>query len=190
MTRHECLLTLSQPCVASFGGDQFKDHQMHLLAGYFAMFYFSINAGSVFSTILTPKLRAEVQCFGDEECYPLAFGLPAILMIIAVVIFMLGKRLYVIQIPERNIVLDAFRATKIGLKHKLGRLLGRQGTSSLVCPAHPYPLPGAHHLHWLDPAAKTYGQGFIGDLKMVFRVLVIFLPMPVYWALFDQQVLN
>ena len=29
---------------------------------------------------------------------------------------------------------------------------------------------------------------FIGDVKAVMKVLFMFLPLPVYWALFEQQV--
>lgn len=41
--------------------------------------------------------------------------------------------------------------------------------------------------HWLDYAEAKYGQQLINDIKSVFRVLVLFLPLPVFWALFDQQ---
>lgn len=41
--------------------------------------------------------------------------------------------------------------------------------------------------HWLDYAEAKYGQQLINDIKSVLRVLVLFLPLPVFWALFDQQ---
>ena len=53
------------------------------------MFYFAINAGSLISTFLTPIFRADVDCYPNEEgpefdeCYALAFGVPAALMILA-----------------------------------------------------------------------------------------------------------
>lgn len=46
-----------KPCVSAFGGDQFTEAKVHLLPIFFSVFYFSINAGSVLSTILTPILR-------------------------------------------------------------------------------------------------------------------------------------
>jgi dipeptide/tripeptide permease len=61
--------------------------QAHLLGGYFALFYAAINSGSLISILLTPKLRADVQCFGLDECFPLAFGIPAALMAIATIFF-------------------------------------------------------------------------------------------------------
>lgn len=73
-----------KPCVSSFGGDQFVlPQQTKQLGQFFSIFYFSINAGSLISTYLTPILRLDVHCLGADSCYPLAFGVPALLMIIA-----------------------------------------------------------------------------------------------------------
>ena len=51
-----------------------------LLEKFFSVFYFSINAGAVLSTFLTPELRA-TSCLGQYTCFPAAFGLPAVLMV-------------------------------------------------------------------------------------------------------------
>lgn len=74
-----------KPCVSSFGGDQFElPAQEVYLQKFFSIFYFSINAGSLISTSLTPELRKGVHCFGQDTCFPLAFGVPAILMIVSI----------------------------------------------------------------------------------------------------------
>ena len=74
-----------KPCVSAFGGDQFvRPQQDRQLGAFFSVFYFSINAGSLISTFITPILREDVHCFDKDSCYPLAFGVPAILMIVAV----------------------------------------------------------------------------------------------------------
>jgi len=74
-----------KPCVSAFGGDQFKmPEQVKQAATFFSLFYFAINCGSLISTTVTPILREDVHCFGEQECYSLAFGLPAILMILSV----------------------------------------------------------------------------------------------------------
>lgn len=76
-----------KPCVSAFGGDQFKlPEQAAQFATFFSLFYFTINFGSLISTALTPVLRTNVHCFG-YECYSLAFGIPAILMIISIGMF-------------------------------------------------------------------------------------------------------
>ena len=47
-----------KPCVSGFGGDQFQlPEQERQLQTFFTVFYFSINAGSFISTIVTPILR-------------------------------------------------------------------------------------------------------------------------------------
>jgi dipeptide/tripeptide permease len=48
-----------KPCVAPFGGDQFVSWQTRMISIFFSVFYFSINAGSIISTLITPLLRRE-----------------------------------------------------------------------------------------------------------------------------------
>lgn len=74
-----------KPCVSAFGGDQFKlPQQARQLETFFSLFYFAINAGSLISTSLTPVLREDVHCFGNNDCYSLAFGVPGALMIVSI----------------------------------------------------------------------------------------------------------
>lgn len=74
-----------KPCVSAFGGEQFvRPQQDKQLEQFFSVFYFAINAGSLISTFVTPILREDVHCFGSNSCFPLAFGVPALLMIVAV----------------------------------------------------------------------------------------------------------
>ncbi len=71
--------------------------------------------------IITPKLRADVSCFGSNECYPLAFGLPAILMTVALIIFVIGRSTYVINVPERNVIVDTVKAIWIAGRQRYQR---------------------------------------------------------------------
>lgn len=74
-----------KPCVSAFGGDQFKmPEQAKQLATFFSLFYMAINAGSLLSTTLTPILREDVHCFGEETCFSLAFGVPGALMVVSI----------------------------------------------------------------------------------------------------------
>ena len=80
-----------KPCVSAIVGDQFGASNQHLLARVFSWFYFSINAGSAFSTLLIPWLL-------DRYGPKVAFGTPGIFMVIATVIFWFGRRKFV-RIP-------------------------------------------------------------------------------------------
>jgi solute carrier family 15 (oligopeptide transporter), member 1 len=92
-----------KPCVAAFGGEQFKlPQQAKQLGIFFSIFYFAINLGSFISTSVTPILREDIHCFGQNDCFPLGFGLPAALMAVSIVIFLGGKFLYKIVPPQGN----------------------------------------------------------------------------------------
>lgn len=105
-----------KPCVAAFGGDQFKlPEQVKQMATFFSLFYFAINSGSFISTSITPILRQDVSCFGDDDCYSLAFGVPGVLMIVSIFIFIFGKFLYKINPPSGNMVVQVSKCIGVSL---------------------------------------------------------------------------
>ena len=81
-----------KPCVSAHVGDQFTEQNKHLLPRVFSWFYFSINFGSFFSTIITPIL---LDRFGPHWGPHLAFGLPGLLMCLATFVFWLGRNKFV-----------------------------------------------------------------------------------------------
>jgi POT family proton-dependent oligopeptide transporter len=77
-----------KPLVASFVGDQFDDRNKHLAKLVFDAFYWIINFGSFFASLLMPVFLAS---WGPR----IAFGIPGALMFIATLVLWLGKRMYV-----------------------------------------------------------------------------------------------
>jgi POT family proton-dependent oligopeptide transporter len=77
-----------KPCVSANVGDQFGESNKHLISKTFSWFYFSINFGSFFSTLLIPWL---LKAYGPH----IAFGLPGLLMLIATIIFYAGRKQFV-----------------------------------------------------------------------------------------------
>lgn len=74
-----------KPCVSALACDQFKlPEQSAQMDTFFSWFYFAINVSVLLSSFITPFLRENVHCFGENHCYSLAFGVPAILMIISI----------------------------------------------------------------------------------------------------------
>lgn len=103
-----------KPCVAAFGGEQFTlPQQAKQLGIFFSLFYFSINLGSFVSTSVTPILRENVKCFGMNDCFPFGFGLPAALMAVSIVIFLLGKFLYKIVPPQGNMFVKVWKCVGV-----------------------------------------------------------------------------
>ncbi len=86
-----------KPCVSSNVGDQFGPKNAHLIPKVYGWFYFSINFGSFFSTLLTPKLLSgfELGSFKFAGSPGWAFGIPGILMAVATLVFWLGRYKYV-----------------------------------------------------------------------------------------------
>ncbi len=49
---------------------------------------------------------------------------------------------------------------------------------------------GVKYDHWLEFAGDKFDQELIENIKQVLRVLLLYVPIPIFWALFDQQVLH
>ncbi len=99
-----------KPCVSANVGDQFGATNQHLLPRVFSWFYFSINFGSAFSTLLIPWMLDPYRVPADQAAHlpawlvgtlerlhgpDIAFGTPGILMLIATVVFWLGRNRFV-----------------------------------------------------------------------------------------------
>ncbi len=74
-----------KPCVSAHVGDQFGPKNEKLLERVFGWFYFAINLGSFVSTLLTPLVL-------DRLGPRVAFGIPGVLMVLATVVFWMGRR--------------------------------------------------------------------------------------------------
>uniref|UniRef100_A0A674ET80 Solute carrier family 15 member 1 n=1 Tax=Salmo trutta TaxID=8032 RepID=A0A674ET80_SALTR len=161
-----------KPCVAAFGGDQFQDHQAKQRSTFFSVFYLCINGGSLLSTIITPILRGqECGIHSQQKCYPLAFGVPAALMVVALVVFIIGSGMYHKTEPQGNIMLDVCKCIGFAIKNRF-----RHRSSS-------YPK----RMHWMDWAEEKYEKLLIAQIKMVLKVLFLYIPLPMFWTLFDQK---
>ena len=181
-----------KPCVSAFGGDQIeltlpptamRDEVLRL---FFSAFYFAINLGSVFSTIFTPMVRSAFTYFW-------AFSLPAALMVISLGVFLLGSPQYVHQPPSGNPLTTVVRIVICAIWPNSnvpeeprwgssGKPLQQRRSKRQILP------PGATvERHWLDAAVPRFGSEAVEEVKLLLRVLVVFLPIPIFWSLFDQQ---
>lgn len=77
-----------KPCVSAHVGDQFEEWNKSLLEKMFGYFYFSINLGAAVSTLLIPIM---LEKFGPH----VAFGLPGFLMLLATIVFWMGRKKFI-----------------------------------------------------------------------------------------------
>ncbi|PAA74382.1 hypothetical protein BOX15_Mlig029362g1, partial [Macrostomum lignano] len=155
-----------KPCVAAFGGDQVGKENEEVLDGFFAMFYMCINIGAFASQLITPILREQVKCV-DDSCYPLGFGVPAIAFGLCYVLFLAGTRTYKIYPKPTSPMLN--KAMKVIFSGKLWRRKEEAFDESKAT------------------EEEKADRAFIEDVRVAVQVLLLFLPFPIYWALFDQQ---
>ncbi len=107
-----------KPCVSAHVGDQFGSANKHMLSKVYQWFYFSINAGSFVSTLLTPWL---LQHYGPHW----AFGIPGVLMALATILFWMGRHVFV-HIPPggASFLKETFSWTGISALLKLSVIFG------------------------------------------------------------------
>ncbi len=126
-----------KPCVSANVGDQFGSSNQHLLPRVFSWFYFSINSGSAVSTLLIPWLLDPFKASaGMTEALPawmvrllerihgpdIAFGTPGVLMLVATVIFWMGRKKFV-HLPPAGLNNYVRELTKGENLKALGNLL-------------------------------------------------------------------
>jgi dipeptide/tripeptide permease len=116
-----------KPCISSFCGDQLDPNNEKKREQFFSVFYVCINVGAVISSFMTPQwarperhddipANESVGCFGHHtDCYPKAFGIPSILMLVALFLFVLGTKFYTINGVKSN-VFTKFIKTTIGIE--------------------------------------------------------------------------
>jgi POT family proton-dependent oligopeptide transporter len=145
-----------KPCVSAHVGDQFRPDQKDSLKKVFDLFYWMINFGSFFSTMITPWT---LKAYGPG----IAFGVPGILMLVATIIFWMGRNHYVHVPPTGKnphgtgrVLLSAFK--------NMGNGNG-----------------------FLNGAKKDHPEDAVDAVKAAFGVGKIFIAVTIFWALFDQH---
>jgi POT family proton-dependent oligopeptide transporter len=228
-----------KPCVSANVGDQFTAKNSHLVSRIFQIFYFSINFGSFFASLLTPWLFKR---YGAA----VAFGVPGVLMALATVVFWMGRNKFVRVPPKPGgklglldflassllasplLVLVAVGATvaeeivQAAMSDKAGAVAAAFG--HIAIRFWPHALVGCagfvvggvifsvrqkieqdtgffavllycwRHRHaraagedFWTPARTRFGEEAAEGPPAVFRIIVVFSMVSVFWALFDQH---
>jgi len=189
--------------VASFVGDQFDQRTKHLAKLVFDAFYWIINFGSFFASLLMPIFLRQL---GPA----VAFGIPGILMFIATIVFWAGRRHYIIVPPSppnpdsfTRVVRTALTRAKPG-QGRPGLVLAVAGVALALAALLLIPslglvialclgilalLGGTGIGTWiqLERARGLHSDEAIDGVRAVLRVLVAFALVTPFWSLFDQK---
>ncbi len=149
-------------CVSANVGDQFDKSNQHLMSKVYGWFYFSINSGSIFSTILIPILYHK---YGPE----IAFGVPGILMCLATFTFWIGRKKYV-RVKPTGIKKENFMSiTFYAITQSIKKIFTKNDLTV-----------------W-QIVAKKYSAEAIDGVQAVYRILMVFAFTPIFWAMWDQN---
>ena len=198
-----CLIALGsggiKPCVSAFVGDQFDQTNKHRAKVVFDAFYWIINFGSFFASLLMPVF---LRSLGPA----IAFGVPGALMFISTVILWLGRKRYVMVPPAPPDPHSFLNVSRTALASGTPGL-ALAGVGVLVAGLAFVLLPGFENLVkavclalvaviafggtgvWLqlEGARGRHPNEAVEGVRSVLRVLVLFALVTPFWSLFDQK---
>jgi POT family proton-dependent oligopeptide transporter len=192
-----------KPLVSSFMGDQFDQTNKHKAKLVFDAFYWIINFGSFFASLLMPLFLRD---YGPA----VAFGIPGILMFIATVVFWGGRKKYVNVPPSphnphsfMHVVRTALLARQPGAGRPglvvavigvIGALVSLAMSPSwgfviAACTALVLLLAfgGIGTSMQLERARGIHPDVAVDGVRSVLRILIVFALVTPFWSLFDQK---
>jgi dipeptide/tripeptide permease len=116
----------------------------------------------------------------NKDCYPLAYGIATGVLIISFVIFMGGSPFYRKSIHDgeeqfakkENVLTQNIKCVYSALKNRFKDRKNKEKTKKD---------------HWLDYADESYSKELTNGVKILFRIIVVFLPLPLFWGVYEQQ---
>ncbi len=192
-----------KPLVSAFVGDQFDQTNKHKAKVVYDAFYWTINFGSFFASLLMPIFLRK---FGPS----VAFGIPGVLMAIATFIFWMGRRKYV-HVPPTPPNPDSFlRVVRTALfterdgQGRPGLMLAAVGAvlalislafmpqlgfviAVLVAMGLVIAFAGMGASMQLERARATHPDASVEGVRAVLRILIVFALVTPFWSLFDQK---
>jgi POT family proton-dependent oligopeptide transporter len=192
-----------KPLVASFMGDQFDQSNKPLAKLAFDAFYWIINFGSLFASLLMPIF---LRNYGGA----VAFGIPGVLMFVATIVFWMGRKKYVHVPPQPsdpdsflNVVRTALLArgdadARPGLNLAIAggvlalaalALAPSIGFVASVCVSIVLIIASGGGGAWmqLERARGRHPDTAVDGVRSVLRILIVFALTTPFWSLFDQK---
>ncbi|KQZ57558.1 MULTISPECIES: oligopeptide:H+ symporter [unclassified Lysobacter] len=196
-----------KPLVVSFCGDQFDQSNKHKAKLVFDAFYWTINFGSLFASLLMPIFLRE---YGPS----IAFGIPGALMFLATLIFWLGRNRYV-RVPPTREAPDPDSFFNVARTALSGKVAGQGNPGAIVAGLGVALALGALSLSFvpamgfvksaclalglligfggygislqLDRARGKHADAAVDGVRAVLRIVIVFALVTPFWSLFDQK---
>jgi POT family proton-dependent oligopeptide transporter len=132
----------------------------------YMVFYMCINIGSL-SAIATTNMELHIGFWS-------AYLLPFLMFCVGFAVLVAGKKKYILRPPRGSVIMHAFKALWVGVRHKNGLDGAKPSLRATI--RHPNELP------WDDQ--------FVDELKRALVACRVFLVFPIFWLLFQQMLNN
>ncbi|KAG5683396.1 hypothetical protein PVAND_012681 [Polypedilum vanderplanki] len=152
-----------------FGANQFKNENLSSIDFFYTVQFCILKFGHVLGMISFPLFRESFGCFSKVNCYSFVFAIAAVIMALSTYVLWKGKENYIYDIPRGNVFVKFCRCIFYALKRKY--------QDNCMLPRN----------HWLEHAEIKFGSRFISESKGVLNIIVMFMPLPIFWALVQQQ---
>jgi len=198
-----------KPLVSSFVGDQFDQYNKHRAKVVYDAFYWSINFGSFFASLLMPIFLKQL---GPR----VAFGVPGVLMLVATLVFWLGRGRYInvppaprnpdsfVQVSRTALFAGGFGTglfvlgtlTMVGLVvvsatyffHPVWPMTWLEPAESICLGVMVFLVLGSIGVnHQLETARGKHSDDAVDGVRSVLRILIVFALVTPFWTLFDQK---
>lgn len=146
------------PCVSSLIGDQFNASETKKRTEYFSWYYLFTQFGSILSTSLAP--------YAMQHSASMTFLIYFVVLLLTLQFcFRIWRKKFNCVEPNKGIYKMVLSVLWAGIK-----------------------LPGdkSYGKHWLDKTMRIYAEADVQDVKVVVKVLLLFIPMPIFWAIYFQ----
>ena len=192
-----------KPLISSFVGDQFDRSNKNKAKVVYDAFYWMINFGSFFASLLMPIF---LRSYGAS----VAFGIPGLLMLIATIVFWMGRKKYVHVPPAppdpnsfTRVARTALLAHKPG-QSRLGLFVASIGVAGAVfslvmIPSWGFVIAACTALvlllafggigtsMQLERARGIHPDDAVDGVRAVLRILIVFALATPFHSLFDQK---
>ena len=192
-----------KPLVSAFVGDQFDQTNKSKAKIVYDAFYWTINFGSFFASLLMPIF---LRSYGPA----VAFGIPGILMGLATLIFWMGRGRYV-HVPPSPPNPDSFlRVARTALfarapgQSRPGLVVAAAGVVLAIVALALIPtlgfviaavsalglliaFGGIGTSMQLERARGVHPDAAVEGVRAVLRILIVFALVTPFWSLFDQK---
>eukprot|EP00891_Asterochloris_glomerata_P003785 jgi/Astpho2/3785/Aster-04319 len=158
-----------KPNVSAFGADQFDEtdpQDRKEKDSFFNWFYFAINFGSLLAVTTLVYIQESVS-------WAIGFGIPAVAMALAVIIFMAGSPRYTHVEPTESPMTRVYRVLRAAYQARWRKwMAGKQRTA---------------HTSGYTGGLAGFSAAQVEEVRMVLRMLPIFFTTILYWTIYVQM---